>query len=404
METDEDQLCRRLVDMVFVADDLAAWLVGVLADAGRKRLTTVVLGSAQERELRQATLTAVQSTAAELSSPSSGPADYLAMVVSQVFVGPIPDESLAGQATLLEAISAGIVEQLAVLDDASLTGTGKSSAEVLRTSTATLAEKLTNHLVREIVLRGAQGGALAQLAAQLNHDATHLQGRRLEGILSQLTGEVRGALTRLDDTRTTVRVSVPIIELPPSVAGFTGRDEELAALAELLNPNETARTVVASAVAGLAGVGKTALAIETGYAAWARGWFEGGVLFLDLHGYDDISTQPNEALGVLLHALGIPAKHIPPNVDERAGLYRSVLAQTAAPVLLIADNASSEAQVRPLIPGIGPHKVLVTSRHILAGLGARLVDVTVLDEAAAVELLDKALRVARPDDDRISDE
>ena len=49
---------------------------------------------------------------------------------------------------------------------------------------------------------------------------------------------------------------------------------------------------------------------------------------------------------------------------------------------MIADNASSEAQVRPLLPGTGPHKVLVTSRHTLAGLGARLVDVTVLDDAA----------------------
>lgn len=31
--------------MVFAADDLGAWLVGLLADAGRKKLITVVLGS-----------------------------------------------------------------------------------------------------------------------------------------------------------------------------------------------------------------------------------------------------------------------------------------------------------------------------------------------------------------------
>jgi tetratricopeptide (TPR) repeat protein len=59
-------------------------------------------------------------------------------------------------------------------------------------------------------------------------------------------------------------------------------------------------------------------------------------------------------------------------------------------------------QVRPLLPGAGPHKVLVTSRHTLAGLGARLVDVTILDEDAAVTLLDAALRAARPGDDRIT--
>ncbi len=79
-----------------------------------------------------------------------------------------------------------------------------------------------------------------------------------------------------------------------------------------------------------------------------------------------------------------------------------MLAQIPGPVLVIADNASTEAQVRPLLPGSGPHKVLVTSRHTLAGLGARLVDVTVLDEDASVELLDGALRSARPDDNRIS--
>ena len=90
--------------------------------------------------------------------------------------------------------------------------------------------------------------------------------------------------------------------------------------------------------------------------------------------------SPAQALDALLRALGVPAEHIPPGVEERAGLYRSVLAQISEPVLVIADNASSEAQVRPLLPGAGPHKVLVTSRHTLAGLDARLVDVTVLDD------------------------
>ena len=58
--------------------------------------------------------------------------------------------------------------------------------------------------------------------------------------------------------------------------------------------------------------------------------------------------------------------------------------------------------MRPLLPGCGPHKVVVTSRHTLADLGARLVDVTVLDDDAGVELLAAALRAARPEDDRIA--
>jgi tetratricopeptide (TPR) repeat protein len=191
-------------------------------------------------------------------------------------------------------------------------------------------------------------------------------------------------------------------QLPPRVAGFTGRDDELAVLAGLLNPAVAAGTVVVSAVAGLPGVGKTTLAVQAGHAARQAGWYPGGVLFIDLHGYEDQPVQPGQALDALLRALGIPAEHIPPTIDERAGLYRSALAQIRESVLVIADNAFAEAQVRPLVPGIGPHQVLVTSRHTLAGLGARLVDVTVLDDDAAVALLDTALRAAHPGDGRIT--
>ena len=160
--------------------------------------------------------------------------------------------------------------------------------------------------------------------------------------------------------------------------------------------------MVVSAVAGLAGVGKTALAIQAAHTARAAGWFPGGVLFLDLHGYDEQAVQPGQALDALLRALGIPAEHIPPGTEERAGLYRSALAQITDPVLVVADNASAEAQVRLLLPGPGPHRVLVTSRHTLAGLGARLLDVKVLDGAAAIALVEEVLRAARPGDDRIS--
>ena len=120
--------------MVFVADDLGAWLVGLLADAGRKKLTTWVLGSDQERALRQAATAAIELTAAQLAPSGGEQAEQLAMVVSEVFGEPVPDAALAGQATLLQALQAGIAAQLAVLDDATLTGTGQSSAEVLGVS------------------------------------------------------------------------------------------------------------------------------------------------------------------------------------------------------------------------------------------------------------------------------
>ncbi len=196
---------------------------------------------------------------------------------------------------------------------------------------------------------------------------------------------------------------VALAQLPTLVAGFTGRETELAQITALLDPAGDAGAVVVSAVAGLAGVGKTALAIQAGHTACQAGWFPGGVLFLDLHGYDDTRVEPGQALDALLRALGVAAEHIPSSAEERAGLYRSELAKINDPVLILADNASSEAQVRLLLPGPGPHRVVVTSRHTLAGLGARLLDVPVLDDEVGVALLNAALRAARPDDDRVSD-
>jgi hypothetical protein len=160
--------------VVFIADDLGAWLVGLLADAGRKKLTALVLGSEQERELRKAAADAVKDTAAEMNL-SAEQAARLAMVISKVFRRPVQGAPLAGSVTMLEVLQTGIARQLAVLDDAGRTGTGQSSAEVLVGPGAVLANKLTSHLVREIMARGSGGGPLTSLADQLNHDLTHLQ-------------------------------------------------------------------------------------------------------------------------------------------------------------------------------------------------------------------------------------
>jgi len=195
---------------------------------------------------------------------------------------------------------------------------------------------------------------------------------------------------------------VALAQLPPTVTGFTGRGDELLMVTNFLDPASAAEAVVVSAVAGLAGVGKTTLAVAAGHAVRERGWYQGGVLFIDLHGYDDRHVEPGQALDAMLRALGVPGEHIPPGTEERCGLYRSVLAQISEPVLVIADNASSEAQVRLLLPGEGPHRAVVTSRHTLAGLDARLLDITVLDTEAGVALLEAALAAARPDDQRVS--
>ncbi|MFI2764375.1 tetratricopeptide repeat protein [Streptomyces echinatus] len=192
--------------------------------------------------------------------------------------------------------------------------------------------------------------------------------------------------------------------LPPRAAGFTGRDEELGRLRTALAPSGLGsgaeQAVLVAAVSGLGGIGKTALAVQAAYAAREAGWFPGGVLFVDLHGYDDVPVSADQALQSLLRALGVEPEHIPATADERAGLYRSVLAEREA-MLILADNASSPDQVRPLLPGGGPHRVLVTSRDRLPQLGARLVPLGQLTPGAAYGLLDRALRIADPDDGRV---
>ena len=184
--------------MVFVADALGGWLVGQLADAGRKKLTELVLGSEQERALRRAADAAVRATAEEMSPAGGERVGQVAMVISEVFREPAPGTPLAGPVMLVEGLQAGIAGQLAVLDDAGLTGTGQSSADVLGVPGTVLADRLTGHLVREIIVRGSGGGPLAPLASQFNHELTRLQGQRIEGMLARLPGEIRAALAQPD--------------------------------------------------------------------------------------------------------------------------------------------------------------------------------------------------------------
>ena len=197
--------------------------------------------------------------------------------------------------------------------------------------------------------------------------------------------------------------------LPPKVAGFTGRGDQLGELLGAFDPagGEASGAVLVAAVSGLGGIGKTALAVEAAHEACDKGWFPGGVLFVNLHGYDDDRVTAEQALETLLRGLGTPPEHIPNGVDARAALYRSVLAareRELGAVLVLADNASAAEQVRPLHPGGVRHRLLATSRSKLPQLGARLLPLGELSPEEAYDLLDRALRIAAPGDARVMDE
>ena len=123
-----------------------------------------------------------------------------------------------------------------------------------------------------------------------------------------------------------------------------------------------------SAIGGTAGVGKTALAVHWAHQVADR--FPDGQLYVNLRGYDPGQlVTAADALAGFLRALGMPGQDIPPEPDERAARYRSLLAGRR--MLVVLDNAGSVEQVRLLLPGTPACVTVVTSRDSLAGLVAR---------------------------------
>ncbi|MEU6308614.1 tetratricopeptide repeat protein [Streptomyces chartreusis] len=194
-----------------------------------------------------------------------------------------------------------------------------------------------------------------------------------------------------------------LASLPELPAEFAGREEDVAFLLDILDPGSGVERP-AIVVAGMGGVGKTTLAHAAGHKSLQRKWFT-GVLLVNLHGYDPQPAQAEQALDSLLRLLGVPSKHIPPTGPEREVFYRSHLAERGKEgerLLVVADNASSAAQVKPLLPP-APHGVIVTSRKALPGVG-RPRSLHQLQPEDAVVLLDLALREAHPNDQRVKED
>jgi DNA-binding SARP family transcriptional activator len=179
-------------------------------------------------------------------------------------------------------------------------------------------------------------------------------------------------------------------ELPGPVPQFVGRGAELAELTAMLEQANAQRpqALVISAIAGMAGVGKTALATQWAHQLADR--FPDGQLHVNLRGYDPgPPVPPADALAAFLRSLGVAEHGIPAETGERAARYRSLLAGRR--ILIMIDNARDVEQVRPLLPGSPSCVTVVTSRDALAGLvardGGRRLDLSPLPPAEAVELL-----------------
>jgi tetratricopeptide (TPR) repeat protein len=185
-------------------------------------------------------------------------------------------------------------------------------------------------------------------------------------------------------------------QLPPDIPGFTGRHEALTELDTFLS--HPAGTVAISAIAGAAGVGKTALAVHWAHRAAER--FPDGQVFMNLRGYDPGEpVRAVDALARLLRVLGVPPAEVPSELDDAVPMYRSLVASRR--VLVVLDNAGSAEQVRPLLPGAAGCAVLVTSREDLRGLialdGALSVRLNTLPPAESRTLLARMVGAQRVD-------
>jgi tetratricopeptide (TPR) repeat protein len=166
--------------------------------------------------------------------------------------------------------------------------------------------------------------------------------------------------------------------LPSRVKDFTGRETDLVRLAGILTAEGRAAL---SSVGGMAGVGKTSLALEV--ALEVAPHFPDGVLFLDLMGFRQ-PLDPWTAMTGLMRQIDPGIGQLPDGVDALQPHYRRLLAGRR--MLLVLDNASDPDQVGPLLP---PETVaaLVTSRNRIQLPGGRLLHLEVLPEPEAIELL-----------------
>jgi DNA-binding SARP family transcriptional activator len=315
---------------------------------------------------------------------------------------------LDSEATALEERRRACLEQRIELDLA----LGHHAELIGELSRLVIEYPLWEHLAEQQIIAlyrsGRRQDALDAFAAARDRLAEHagLDPRPQLVRLQKAVLEDDASLSYVDSGRRGSRSSTPPAtglsvpaDLPSDIATFTGRREQTERLDAVLASAQDGptTTVVISSIAGMAGIGKTSLAIH--WSHQVRGVFPDGQLYLNLRGYDPGMSivEPADALHELLTALGVPASRIPAGLTARSALWRSVLSDKR--MLLVLDNARDSEHVRPLLPGAAGSFVLVTSRSSLSGLimahGAHSLVLDALSEAEATDMLVRRLGAER---------
>ena len=222
-------------------------------------------------------------------------------------------------------------------------------------------------------------------------------GLRLEDpVQARFAAVARGR--PMTDGLPAITATAPPQTLPRDIASFTGREPELAQLTE----EAAAKGGVVSiyAIGGMAGVGKTTLAVHAAHQLAKR--YPDGQVLLPLHGHTpgQRPVAAADALASLLQSVGVDAGQIPSGVGARARLWRHWL--VGKRLLLVLDDAVDSDQVRPLLPGMGDSLVLITSRRRLSALeDTHTISLDTLSTAEAGQLF--AELVDRPNVDADDD-
>lgn len=263
-----------------------------------------------------------------------------------------------------------------------------------------LRERFVAQLMVALYRSGRQARALTAFRAvrqRLGRELGAEPGRELRELNDAIIAE-DPSLVAPEPGRTTpqaapVSPAVAPAQLPPAPGAFVGRDAELAALDEIVGSAEAAATVV---ITGMAGAGKTSLAVK--YAHGVADRFGDGQLYIDLRGHSAApSLKPAEALGQLIRGLGADPGPVADSIEAATAQFRSLV--SGRKILLVLDNVASAEQVRPLLPATSGCLTVITSRNRLPGLvareGARRLVVDVLHRSGSHALLAELLGDAR---------
>jgi DNA-binding SARP family transcriptional activator len=250
-------------------------------------------------------------------------------------------------------------------------------------------ERLMQAQMLALYRSGRQAEALARfdsmrqrLAGDLGLDPSPVLLRLYEAML----GGEQSATGRLEPTAPThgsARLTATNT-LPRDISDFTGRTDEVRVLLDTLSQSSRSGIMV---VNGPAGAGKTALVVRCAHQLADR--FPDGRILVSLRGPDDRPRSIGDVLGNVLRGLGMTGA-LPAGSDERAALLRESTA--ARDMLLILDDAATEAQVRSLLAATPEVVTVVTSRRYLGGLESAVhLAVGALPESVAVQLLGRLI-------------